>query len=186
MSSWKIVRWDPVSKRGAIRGAHIGPVDFDERSTDVTDYQAGEAVAAHVTLDGDVYRVTHVEPLAARQPVGTEASELRDANGFFDYEVISMEADRLVIGGGDSTAYGFECVITFEGVSFLQLSPYFSHAFFRTASPEERASLVVPIEANRVFCIVTAHGDGEDGPRFFVAAESASARRGFVKRRSAC
>lgn len=185
MSSWKIVHWDPVSRRGAIQGAHIGPVEFDERSTDVADYRVDEAVAAEVTLDGKVYRVTHVEPLAARQPVGTEAPELKDANGFFDYEILSMEADRLVIGGGDSTAYGFECVITFEGVSFLQLSPLFSHALFRTASPEERDSLAVPIAAGQVFCIVTEHGDGKDGPRFFVAADSASVRREFVQRRSA-
>ena len=142
-------------------------------------------MVAQVTLDGAVHRVTCVEPLAARQPAGTEAPELKDANGFFDYEILSMEADRLVIGGGDSRAYGFECAITFEGVSFLQLSPIFSHALFRTASPEERESLALPNDTSKVFCIVTEHGDGKDGPRFFVAADSASVRREFVKRLSA-
>jgi hypothetical protein len=183
MSSWKIVRWDPRSKRGAIQGAHIGPVEFDERSTEVADYCKGEAVDAKVTLEGGVYCVTHVEPLAARQPAGTEASELKDGNGFFDYEILSMEADRLVIGGGNSTAYGFECAITFEGVSFVQLAPQFSHALFRRASTDEKESLTVPIAAQQLFCVVTEHGNGEDGPRFFIAADSASVRRAFVQRR---
>jgi hypothetical protein len=180
--AWTIHTWSVEDRSGTIVSPHFGPIPFDASANvdDVGDFTVGEAVL--VELDGSPpnFVVRRLQPVHQRQPAGTHWPPFDAINGRFDdvrVEEVSAQALQLWLGDccgyctPHATRLRFEDVATIDGLSDdLDMSS----PLFRLASSSEidEHQLVVP-EGAKVFCVVTGHGQGRDGPPVLVVAREA-------------
>lgn len=176
--AWTIVTWSRAEGTGTIASPHFGPIPFDARANvdNVDDFREGEAV--WVELDGSppAFRIALLRPMAQRQPAGTHHPVFDVVNGRSDAELEEQteHALQLWLGFCCQRCEPYPMRVRFEGITTVSDSfedAELSNPLFRIASPAEIASrqLVVP-EGSTAFCIVTSHGNGRDGPSFFVVA----------------
>jgi hypothetical protein len=180
--AWKIHTWSVADRAGSIVSPHFGPVAFDASANEdhVDDFTVGEAVL--VELDGfpPNFVVRRLLPMNQRQPAGTRWPPFDVINGRFgDARIEESSAHALQLWVGDCcddctprpVRLRFEGVTTIDGLS-EDLDT--SNPLFRLASSSEirEHQLVVPAGA-KVFCMVTCHGEGRDGPTVLVVAREA-------------
>jgi hypothetical protein len=176
VSTWRIDSWSSADRCGLVKGRHLGPFPFGEAETKVYDYAVGEEVIVELVEESrGRWRVTKVIPKLARQPEGTHLPDLEKAIGLPDFGIRSYDGRTRVleiVGGMDLDYPRVE--IRFHEVELISCPTRFSDPLFRLASSDERR--VFEGLEGKVFCIVTEHGDGPDGPRHFVVAARAECR----------
>jgi hypothetical protein len=180
---WRILTWSAATQTGTVAGPHLGPLRFDGRLTSVRDFVPGEEVDVALEGNGAAMRVCSLSPLRARQPPGTEHAAFVELNPrkLYDFSVHSLESGALTIVGSDDLTYSHSVEVIFSEMTFLSLPVWFSQALFRLASQDEVAALRGQTDIDgSTFCIVTNHGKGPDGPKYFVIASSVECRRGTV------
>lgn len=184
--AWSIHSWSADRGAGEIVSPHFGPIPFaDEANVDhVPDFRVGESVL--VELDGVAphFRVLVIRPASQRQPDGTHWPPFDDVNGRFGdarLEEQSSEAIQFWLGDCCEHCTPNPIRVRFEGVISvvgLDRDVDFDDPLFRLASPRELEanSLGVPA-GHRAFCVVTSHGQGQDGPLIFIVASAAEVQR---------
>jgi hypothetical protein len=179
---WRVKEWNPLSRTGRIRGAHL-QLEVTPEMIAVEELIVGEDVGVDLESTDPVPRARRVWPLKARQPTGSARQEFAELNAaeLFDFEVESFTSGALTIIGGHDLAYSHDFEIVLHDIAWYSGAFYFHHALFRAASTEESAAIPPDARAEgTAFCIVTDHGNGADGPRFFAVASRAEVRRGTV------
>jgi hypothetical protein len=179
---WRVTTWDRSTGTGVIEGPHLS-LSVSRDVVDVGELFVGEEVGVDLASVEPVLCARRVWPLRARQPVGTARPEFAEINqvGLWDFEVKELQRGTMTIIAGDDLMYSHEVEISFQGVAWYSGAFGFSHAHFRGASEEERQSLPTDVCSGlQVFCIVTEHGNGPDGPKCLVTAERVSVTFGTV------
>jgi hypothetical protein len=177
--AWKIHTWSVEDRVGTIVSPHFGPIAFDARANEdnVDDFTLGEAVLVELEGSPPNFVVRRLLPMNQRQPAGTHWPPFDAINGRFgDARIEELSAHALQLWLGDCCDHctpnpirlQFEGVTTIDGLS-EDLDT--SNPLFRLASSSEIHGhrLVVP-EGAKVFCMVTCHGEGRDGPSVLVVA----------------
>jgi hypothetical protein len=178
---WRVEAWDPATRTGRIKGPHL-ELAVSGAELDVEDLVVGEEVAVELDPQAKELRVLRAWPLNARQPKHTERAEFTALNSTrpWDFEV-TAKAGTLTIIAGNDLSYSHQFEVVFDDVSWYSGALSFSHALFRAASEEEAQRLPREVHpAGLVFCIVTEHGNGPDGAKYFVVASRAEVRCGTV------
>lgn len=176
---WTIHSWSSAQGVGAIASDHFDAIPFDAAANvqRVTDFRVGESIQVEVDGIPPNCHVIAVRPMVQRQPPGTAWPAFDAVNGRWDNAMLEESTPgSLQIWLGDCCSH---CTpnparVRFDGVSCVHGADddfCLDNPLFRLASQEEVRSrgLVVP-EDSKVFCIVTSHGHGPDGPCIFVVA----------------
>jgi|GEM_PF-1848065 len=185
--AWRIHRWSAKTSTGSVVSPHYGPLPFSEAANvdGVRDFAEGESVV--VELDGQPPElvVRTVRPSHARQPPETRWAAADGLRGrFLDLRLEGSEGDSLRFWYGDCCDYCSPdaVLLTFSGVTATVGLEHFEdgdidNPLFRLASTSEVEghALAVP-DGAAVYCIVTSHGAGLDGPPVFIVARAAEVR----------
>lgn len=180
--AWTIHEWSTEKGEGSIASPHFGPIPFGESANvdQVVDFRTGENVLVELEGDAPNFRVLTIRPANQRQPANTHWPAFDAVNGRFgDLRVEPSPPGSVQLWLGDCCEY---CTpnpirLRFHDVSAiigLHDDLAFDDPLFRLASDGElRQHAVVAQPDHRVFCIVSSHGQGPDGPPVFIVARAA-------------
>lgn len=175
--AWRIVSFCAERGEGSIASPHFGPHAFGhaQNVSRVIDFAVNEEV--YVALSGTEpdFVVEKVWPRRARQPVGTANPIFASVNRLPDARIEEQTETSLRIWMGDccEQCSPFAYVTFRETRAVLGLDDDIDLAdpLFRMASRDEVSALNVTVpEGHHVYCVVSCHGGGFDGPSIFVVA----------------
>ncbi|MEM9187755.1 MAG: hypothetical protein AAGF12_01165 [Myxococcota bacterium] len=180
--AWKIHSWSEKTGKGTIASPHFGPWPFGptENPMGTTDFRIGEEVSVHLEPHGDTYVVASVILTRQRQPQGTEWKTLQElgASHASDLEYTVVGDHELVLRLFDCCAWCSDVwTIRFRGVTTHTLpcsdDSDLDNPLLRFASSTELDEHRIAVPENaEAYCVVTRHGLGLDGPRYFIVARS--------------
>lgn len=185
--AWRIHSWSPERGRGEVISPQLGPWGFGAAENPRgVDFEVGEPVVVELEGPTDAGRVRSVVPCRQRQPERTEIAELAElhARRPVDVRVETWTEEVLRLWVGDCCEACSEVWwrLTFRrpsGPAFDADRDDLSMPLLRYASDGEIAEHALEVSADRrAYCVVTDHGSGPDGPRFYLVADVLEVDRG--------
>lgn len=176
--TWRIHSWSSATSTGTVASSHFGPWPFGPaENTARQNFVVGERVL--VELDGPkgAYVVRSVRPACQPQPAGTECVALRELNATHPPDMMLEErsAERLRFWLGDcceSCSDAWRLTFANPRIDGLTDDMDLDHPLIRLASEQECVERALTVPAgSTAYCIVTHHGEGDDGPRVYIVAD---------------